>query len=168
MSRLVKSPRAAKSVFKDFYPGRLYLIYKVNPHIGRLLLEDFAKTFHDGYMTVKPRWEDAHDNIRLITYDHPEKGRAAIMYDYSRSEAVVQLILDLNGPLPELLCKDWRAYRIVRQGRKLHPNADTPWGVVYTEQISHPTVPDERSEERATHDRSLWALIVRYFKGKFS
>lgn len=167
MRNCKRTPRSAKSVFKDYVKGQWYLVYRVNPATGRRMLEDFNRVFNDAYLTVKPRWEDQDECVRLMTYDHPEKGRAAIMFNYSQPIATVQLILDLKGDLPELLCHNWVVYRGLHLGRRLPANAPTPWGVEYHDQITSPTVPEERAEVREEHHRSVWEIFMHYLKGLY-
>jgi hypothetical protein len=167
MRNCLRNPRPAKAVFKEFLGGKHHLIYRVNPAAGRKLLEDFNRVFNDACLTVKPRWEDQADCIRLMTYNNPERGRAAIMYNYSQDIAVVNLIIDMQDELPELLCRDWEFYRYTLEGRRVTPEHPTPWGVLQPEQITFPTVPEERGDVRETHERTVWGIFMFYLKGLF-
>lgn len=164
MRNCLRSPRSAKAVFKEFTDGQWHLIYRVQPATGRKLLEDFNRVFNDAWLTVKPRWEDQEECIRLVTYNHPERGRAAIMFNYSHDVAVVHLVLDLHEELPNLMCHDWVPYRCTHNGRRCKAEDPTPWGIPQHEQIVSPTVPEERRDVREAHDRSVWGIFMHYLK----
>lgn len=167
MRNCLRNPRPAKAVFREFRDGQHQLIYRVSPMAGRKLLEDFNRVFNDAWLTVKPRWEDQAECIRLMTYNHPQRGRAAIMYNYSQDVAVVNLILDLHEELPELLCHNWEFYRYTLDGHRVPNDHPTPWGVPPYEQIIFPTVPEERCDVREEHERSVWGIFMHYLKGLF-